>query len=64
MLRRTSDRKRKITGRTVGALLAAMLMSCLAVMNITASEEDRMPDLTPDLTGSLKVTMQYTDPNL
>ena len=64
MLRRTSDRKRKITGRTVGALLAAMLMSCLAVMNITASEEDRMPDITPGLKGSLEVTMQYTDPNL
>ena len=64
MLRRTSDGKRKITRRTIGTLLAAMVLSCLTVMHITASEEDRVPDLTPDLTGSLKVTMQYTDPNL
>lgn len=64
MLRRTSNRQKKTMGRLAVVLITAVLMTCLTVMGIMASEADRMPDLESGVQGSLKVTMTYTDPNL
>lgn len=64
MVRRTSNRKEKMTGWLAAVLITAVLMACLMVTGIMASEKDRMPDLEAGAQGSLKVTMTYTDPNL
>lgn len=64
MLRRTSNRQKKMIGRVAAVLATAVLMICLMVMGVLASEADRMPDLETGMKGSLKVTMNYTDPNL
>ncbi len=63
MLRRTSDRQKKMLGRLAG-LITAALLACLMMMGVMASEADRMPDLEEGMAGSLKVTMTCTDPNL
>lgn len=64
MLRRASDRQKKIIQKVLNALAAALLAVCLGAVGVMASEADRMPDLVPDQQGSLKLTMTYTDPNL
>lgn len=63
MLRRTSNRKRKMIRRAGTALMAMALTVGMTVMGALASEADRMPALDPGVAGSLKVTMTYTDPN-
>ena len=62
MVRRTSDRQRKRMGRFAAVLVMAALLACLMGVAV-ASEADRVPELEAGVTGSLKVTMTYTDPN-
>ena len=64
MLRRTPNRQKKTFGRLAAVLITAALLGCMMVMGVVASEADRMPDLDAGMTGSLKVTMTYMDPNL
>lgn len=64
MVRRISDRKRKLNVRAVSALITAVLLAGLVVMGVFAQEADRMPDLDAGAEGTLKVQMTYTDPNL
>lgn len=64
MVRKISDRKRKLNVRAVSALITAVLLVGLVVMGVFAQEADRMPDLEAGAEGTLKVQMTYTDPNL
>ena len=64
MLRRTPNRQKKTFGRLAAVLITAALLGCMMVMGVVASEADRMPALDAGMTGSLKVTMTYMDPNL
>ena len=67
MLKRTSERKKKGFRRMATAMMTAFVLVCLTVMNSMASETDlekyRMPNLDGS-TGTLTVTMKYTDPNI
>lgn len=63
MLKKNPDKQRKIFGRLAAVLITAALMTCLMAMGVMASETDRMPDLEAGMTGSLRVTMTYTDKN-
>ena len=64
MLRRTSDRQKKILKRVFNALTAVFLAVSLTAAGASASEADRMPDLVPGQQGSLKLTLAYKDPNM
>lgn len=63
MLKRVSDLKKK-TVRRAAAVLMTLLMAAGLAAGAAASEADRMPDLDPEKSCSLTVTMTYTDPNV